>query len=151
MSSNLHRIQAVRNSKYQASGPKSYVFLMKKYRFTPTLDGPYIVSNIAHQQGKHGEQQTIGGKTTMQNHVLQKKIPPHGTSTSATGAGQVGDVPAQDSQNDSQYLCQVQIGTPAKTFTLDFDTGSADLWVSIRRCPFFPYPILLSLPPALVN
>ena len=53
--------------------------------------------------------------------VLQKK---------AAGSDQPGDVPAEDSQNDSEYLCPVTIGTPGKTFTLDFDTGSADLWVN---------------------
>ena len=55
--------------------------------------------------------------------VLQKKSPT---------SNQTGDVPAEDSQNDSEYLCQVTIGTPGKTFTLDFDTGSADLWVSTK-------------------
>ena len=58
--------------------------------------------------------------------VLQKKAP--------TG-DETGDVPAEDSQNDSEYLCPVTIGTPGEVFTLDFDTGSADLWVSIMlRC-----------------
>ena len=55
--------------------------------------------------------------------VLQKKAP--------TG-DQAGDVPAEDSQNDSEYLCPVTIGTPGQTFTLDFDTGSADLWVRLN-------------------
>ena len=57
--------------------------------------------------------------------ILQKKSPT---------SNQTGDVPAEDSQNDSEYLCPVTIGTPGKTFTLDFDTGSADLWVSTKLC-----------------
>ena len=130
----LHRIKIIHNEKYQASGPKSYVSLLKKYRFAPTLDGPYVVGNFAHHQGKHGHQHTIGGKTTM-HHALKKKKHDHAAAAAATSAAtsgdEVGDVPAEDSQNDSEYLCQVEIGTPAKTFTLDFDTGSADLWVMI--------------------
>lgn len=59
--------------------------------------------------------------------------PGTGGSGAASTTGQSGEVQATDVQNDSMYLCPVQIGTPAQTLMLDFDTGSADLWVSRSR------------------
>jgi len=40
-----------------------------------------------------------------------------------------GEVPAEDIQNDSLYLCEVGVGMPEQKIYLDFDTGSSDLWV----------------------
>lgn len=91
----------------------------------PTQDGPYHCTNRIHQAGKqtllqHTKNRAVGGHAHVQKHVLQKKD---------ASTGQTGDVPAEDVQNDSEYLCEVAIGTPAQTLNLDFDTGSADLWV----------------------
>ncbi|KAI7897322.1 aspartic peptidase domain-containing protein [Mucor mucedo] len=35
----------------------------------------------------------------------------------------------------SQYLVEVSVGTPAQTFAVTLDTGSADLWIPGSSCP----------------
>jgi hypothetical protein len=84
------------------------------------------------QQGKFGR---VGGR--MRSHyVLRKReqtSAPGGAQSKAAapsdGGGAEGEVPAEDIQNDSLYLCEVGVGTPEQKLYLDFDTGSSDLWV----------------------
>ncbi|KAF2857454.1 acid protease [Piedraia hortae CBS 480.64] len=49
--------------------------------------------------------------------------------------GKVGDIPAEDVENQAEYLAVVSIGTPAQKLSLDFDTGSSDLWVFSTKLP----------------
>lgn len=52
------------------------------------------------------------------------------TSSVAKRAGSdQGSAKTTPEPDDVEYLTPVQIGTPAQTLNLDFDTGSADLWV----------------------
>jgi len=46
-----------------------------------------------------------------------------------------GSAPATPEEYDVEYLTPVQIGSPPQTLNLDFDTGSADLWVYSSATP----------------
>ncbi|KAH7129730.1 aspartic peptidase domain-containing protein [Dactylonectria estremocensis] len=48
------------------------------------------------------------------------------TRRAANASGSAITVPVD---NDAEWLTPVQIGSPPKTFQMDFDTGSSDLWV----------------------
>ena len=53
-----------------------------------------------------------------------KEAPAYVTAAAAVADGTVA---ADPTQYDSEYIESVQIGTPAQTLNLDFDTGSSDL------------------------
>jgi hypothetical protein len=95
--------------------------------FNTTKSGPYFREKIFTQQGKFGG---IGGRmrsrTTLRKRAGSSQSPLSGDNDTAATSG---EVPAEDIQNDSLYLCEVDIGTPAQKLYLDFDTGSSDLWV----------------------
>ncbi|KAJ5638072.1 Aspergillopepsin-1 [Penicillium lividum] len=119
------KIKIIANPQYQKSGTKSYVHMMRKYNFNPTKPGPYSFGSTMHQTGRQYTDKAIGGRAHMRK-VLQKK---------SVDTDQVGEVGADDVQNDSMYLAQVGIGSPAQNLNLDFDTGSADLWVWSTKLP----------------
>ncbi|KFY27312.1 hypothetical protein V491_00950 [Pseudogymnoascus sp. VKM F-3775] len=60
-----------------------------------------------------------------------------GNGTTAVNASNVnfGTVETLPEAYDREYLSPVQIGTPPQTVNLNFDTGSADLWVNTNETP----------------
>ncbi|KAI1336807.1 aspartic endopeptidase [Xylariaceae sp. FL0016] len=117
------KIKVIRNENYQRHGLKSYVYLMNRFGFESTKAGPYCHIDRPKQTGlvPEGLRAAVGGRVRKER-VLVKK----------TGSGddaQHGQVTAEDQQNDSEYLCKVSVGTPGQDMLLDFDTGSADLWM----------------------
>lgn len=65
---------------------------------------------------------------------------PDSLKKAVAGVGDVakresGSVANDPTTNDNEYLVEVQIGTPAQTLKLDFDTGSSDLWVFSSQTP----------------
>ncbi|KAF9144513.1 Type I transmembrane sorting receptor [Linnemannia schmuckeri] len=56
-----------------------------------------------------------------------------GENTTVSAVG-VGAVPVVNVGTDVEYYGPVQIGNPPQTFHLNFDTGSADIWLPTLSC-----------------
>lgn len=69
----LKKVILKHNPNYQASGPKSYVYLLRKYGFTPTLPGPYQRHSQLHQSGKfQAGQHHVGGKARVTEKLVKQ-------------------------------------------------------------------------------
>lgn len=120
----LHRIKRVKNQHYVRDGKKSYGHALRKYNIKPTVPGPFdMIDIIQHAETQHvlrRLQDRLRGRPT---HVSHRQL------VTKDENGEVGEVSAEDVQGDAEYLCQVGIGSPQQQMSLDFDTGSADLYV----------------------
>lgn len=56
-------------------------------------------------------------------------------ATQKRAAATSGSAAATPEELDVAYLTNIQVGTPAQTLPMDFDTGSSDLWVFSSETP----------------
>lgn len=88
-----------------------------------------------HTKNFQAQQVHAGHYKSLSNHAM-KSYTRWGNSVPAglkKAAGQKGDATANPEQYDRSYLVPVTVG--ADTLHLDFDTGSADLWVFSDETP----------------
>ncbi|KAF8737261.1 Eukaryotic aspartyl protease, partial [Rhizoctonia solani] len=124
-------VQAARNYNHRHDGPTDYAKCVRKYKIGGTAHTPFVYN---HQRGcvcrrkKRSPVDFSTGPNTQGNIRIAAEISELHEVNQDPDDGMTM-VPSQDIQNDTEYACPVTIGTPGETLTLDFDTGSADLWV----------------------
>ncbi|KAK0524399.1 hypothetical protein OC835_005930 [Tilletia horrida] len=83
------------------------------------------VSRVRVKYHRHFDafEANVGKKNGFDNRTVE-------TTEAAAAVAGSGNEPLTDQQNELLWTGEVQVGTPAQTIVLDFDTGSSDTWVN---------------------
>ncbi|EME82655.1 uncharacterized protein MYCFIDRAFT_80287 [Pseudocercospora fijiensis CIRAD86] len=133
----LSKVKCIRNPKYAPTPVGALMHLCRKFEFTPTLPCPFtLVQTLVDDATKLNQTFLANAKSQIVKTDGADSSDDAQTQTQSTGgpravsrvvqkdsSGRVGQVDAQDIQNDSEYLAQVSIGTAPQTMSLCFDTG----------------------------
>ncbi|KAF8484353.1 aspartic peptidase domain-containing protein [Gautieria morchelliformis] len=109
-------------SRTPRSGPAAYARAARRYNF----DSPVFVGREGRVLKRETPAQDAHTRPH-RGHPSRPKAKP--VPTTGQDTGPASEVPAEDVQNDLEYVVPVTVGTPGVTLNLDFDTGSSDLWV----------------------
>lgn len=115
-------VSAVKSGSQQ-NGLKAYLKSLRKFSAS-TTHFHFHNGKLYKRDEPHVDHSQLEPHPHMQSHPVEKlaAIPPPGTI----------ELPAHDMNHDSEYVVAIQVGTPPKTFLLNLDTGSSDLWINGR-------------------
>ncbi|KAK5164930.1 uncharacterized protein LTR77_009595 [Saxophila tyrrhenica] len=129
-----HRVKLVKNTNFARNGVMAYAKALRKCEPHPHSR----LSPHSADQTAVDIKPTLAGPFDMIDQVAQPAVQPDSRSgkpkrvaprklVTKDADGKIGEVKATDVQNDSEYIAQVEIGTPPQPMDVIFDTGSADL------------------------
>ncbi|RPD62690.1 acid protease [Lentinus tigrinus ALCF2SS1-7] len=98
-----------------------------------TFNHDKAVREIVKLKNKH-RQNLINLEKNLGSEALTNGIEIKPLATVPEPLQKRGGVALTDQEDDLEWTGKVTIGSPAQTFTVDFDTGSSDLWIPSSSC-----------------
>jgi hypothetical protein len=103
---------------------------------------PVALSPARTPSGVHHVRLSKLPRTARHEAMLNPQLAAAVTPGTSLQAGPLPTVSLKDYQ-DAQYYGKIELGSPPQSFSVIFDTGSANLWVPSARCRGFNLPCLL--------